>query len=120
MRSAATRAEQRTAVDRSALLRELGCVVVGLGMLSTGIFISQAASQGMVGKLSGGANRSTAAALYLTFYYIGGSLGAIVGATAYAAGGWNATVAMILAAIASVTTLASFAWRAIPLGRAAR
>jgi MFS family permease len=101
------------------LARVLPLVVVGLGMMSTGVFVSQAASQGMVGKLSGGRNRSTAAALYLTFYYIGGSLGAIVGASAYAAGGWNATVAMILAAIACVTTLASLAWRAIPvLGRA--
>ena len=93
------------------LVHALAFVVIGLGLTSTGIFISQAASQGMVGKLSSGGNRSTAAALYLTFYYVGGSLGAIVGAAAFAAGGWNATVAMILCAIGFVTVLASYAWR---------
>ncbi len=98
------------------LVRELACVVAGLGLMSTGIFISQAASQGMIGKLSGAGSRSTAAALYLTFYYVGGSAGAIVGAAAFAAGGWNATVAMILTAIACVTALASLAWRTILRG----
>jgi predicted MFS family arabinose efflux permease len=92
------------------LVHSLACVVVGLGMTSTGIFISQAASQGMVGKLASGGSRSTAAALYLTFYYVGGSLGAIVGSLVFERGGWPATVAMMLGVIAIVTTLASIAW----------
>ena len=92
------------------LVHSLACVVVGLGLTSTGIFISQAASQGMVGRLATGGSRSTAAALYLTFYYIGGSLGAVVGSVVYERGGWPPTVAMILCVIGVVTTLASVAW----------
>jgi predicted MFS family arabinose efflux permease len=112
--------------NRFALLVAMGCaacgialtlahvlalVVIGLGITSTGIFIAQAASQGMVGKLAVRGNRSTAAALYLTFYYVGGSLGALVGSNVYEAGGWTAEVALMLAVMATATTIAFFAWR---------
>jgi MFS family permease len=97
------------------LVHVLAAVVIGLGITSTGIFVSQAASQGMIGKLAHAGNRSTAAALYLSFYYVGGSLGAIVGSIAFEFGGWNATVALMLAVIALVTATASLAWRGVAL-----
>ena len=96
------------------LVHSLACVVIGLGLTSSGIFISQAASQGMVGKLATSGSRSTAASLYLTFYYIGGSLGAIVGSVVYEIGRWPATVAMIVCVIAAVSGTASLAWRSPP------
>lgn len=96
------------------LVPSLVCVVTGLGLTSSGIFISQAASQGMVGKLATGGSRSTAAALYLTFYYVGGSCGAIAGSAVYENGGWPAEVAAILGVIAAVTVTAAIAWRQSP------
>ena len=78
------------------LVHALSVIVIGLALTSTGVFVAQAASQGYIGRIAG-AQRSTAAALYLTFYYGGGGLGAIVPAIAWTRGGWPATVGLIVA-----------------------
>ena len=85
------------------MLPSLAIIVVGLAMFSTGVFIFQAVGTVQVGVVAGRA-RSSAAGLYVTFYYIGGSLGAIVAGWAWVAGGWRAC-ALLLMGVAGLALL---------------
>ncbi|MGB7553739.1 MAG: hypothetical protein WBM04_05160, partial [Candidatus Korobacteraceae bacterium] len=49
---------------------------------------------------------SSAAGLYVTFYYIGGSLGAIVTGWTWIAGGWPACVFLLMGVAALAMVLA--------------
>ncbi len=91
------------------LVHALAAVVVGLALMSTGVFCAQAASQGFIGRAVS-TQRSTAAALYLAVYYGGGGLGAILPAAVWAHGGWSATVALIVAVEAITAFLAYAVW----------
>jgi predicted MFS family arabinose efflux permease len=57
------------------LIESLPAVIVGLGIFSSGVFVAQAAATVQTGAIAGRA-RSSAAGLYVTFYYLGGSVGA--------------------------------------------
>ena len=92
------------------LAPSLVAVVTGLAVMSTGVFVAQASSQGYVGKIAGG-SRSTAAALYLTVYYAGGGLGAILPAWTWTHGGWPPTVALVVAVQCLAATFAYVGWR---------
>lgn len=81
----------------------LSVVIAGLALFSSGVFISQAAGTVQTGRVSERA-RSSAAGLYVTFYYIGGSVGATLPAWFWAKGGWPACVGL-LAAISAVTLI---------------
>jgi MFS transporter, YNFM family, putative membrane transport protein len=55
--------------------------------------------------------RSSAVGLYVTAFYIGGSMGAFLPGLAWDAGGWPAAVAMVLAMLAAMALIAAFAYR---------
>ncbi len=57
------------------LVRSLPVVVIGLAIFSSGVFVAQAAATVQTGAIAGRA-RSSAAGLYVTVYYLGGSAGA--------------------------------------------
>lgn len=57
------------------LVKALPLVIVGLAIFSSGVFVAQAAATVQTGAIAGRA-RSSAAGLYVTFYYLGGSVGA--------------------------------------------
>ncbi len=59
------------------LLRSLPAIIGGLAIFSSGVFIAQAAATVETGAIAGRA-RSSAAGLYVTFYYFGGAVGATV------------------------------------------
>ncbi len=71
--------------------------VAGLAVFSSGIFISQSAATVLTGQVAGRA-RSAAAGLYVTFYYAGGSAGAVLTAWFWLKGGWPACVGLFAAA----------------------
>lgn len=77
------------------LCRPLPLIIVGLALFSSGIFIFQAVGTVQTGIVAG-RSRSSAAGLYVTFYYVGGSLGAIVTGWAWAAGAWRACVWLLM------------------------
>jgi len=91
------------------LIPHVAGIVAGLALMSTGVFCAQAASQGFIGVYVAGA-RSTAASFYLTFYYIGGGLGAVVPAYAWTHGGWYATVAEIIGVQLFAALVTFFVW----------
>jgi MFS transporter, YNFM family, putative membrane transport protein len=57
------------------LVQSLPVVIVGLAVFSSGVFIAQAAATVQTGAIAGRA-RSSAAGIYVAFYYLGGSVGA--------------------------------------------
>ncbi len=77
------------------LMRPLPMIIAGLALFSSGVFIFQAVGTVQTGEVAGRA-RSSAAGLYVTFYYIGGSLGAIVTGWAWAAAAWRGCVLLLL------------------------
>jgi predicted MFS family arabinose efflux permease len=85
----------------------LWAVVAGLAVFCSGAFVCQSAATSYVG-LVAGANRSSAAGLYLTFYYVGGAVGAELPGLAWAWGGWGACVAvaiLVQAVVAGIATV---------------
>ena len=85
------------------LIRSLPAVVVGLALFSSGVFIAQAAATVQTGVIAGRA-RSSAAGLYVTFYYLGGSLGATITGWFWEWQGWRGCV--LLLSTMSVISLA--------------
>lgn len=78
------------------LVPRLTIVILGLTICSTGTFICQSAATTALGMASN-RDRSAAAGLYLTFYYGGGSLGAVLPGFAWNHGGWPFCVALLVA-----------------------
>jgi predicted MFS family arabinose efflux permease len=95
------------------LVPSVPAIVLGLTVMASPVFVMQTSSQGYLGKIVR-ENRSTAAAIYFTFYYIGGGLGAVIPAIAWTHGGWPATVALIVLVQAFAGALALFGWRGGP------
>jgi MFS transporter, YNFM family, putative membrane transport protein len=77
------------------MVLKLPVIIAGLALFSTGVFIFQAIGTVQTGVVAG-RSRSSAAGLYVTFYYIGGSLGATVTGWMWAADGWRASVLLLM------------------------
>ncbi len=90
----------------------LPIIILGLAMLSTGVFISQTASQSHLRVAAPPGTRVTAAGLYLTCYYLGGTAAGVVPGAFWALGKWPACVGFIVAMQAVALTIALIGWRA--------
>ena len=84
------------------LIKSLPMVIVGLAIFSSGVFVAQAAATVQTGAIAGRA-RSSAAGLYVTFYYLGGSLGATLTDWSWRWKRWPGCVALL-----GVVSLVSF------------
>jgi YNFM family putative membrane transporter len=93
------------------LIPSLPAVIAGLALLATGIFISQTASMSMINATAKTA-RSAAVGLYVTCYYLGGSMGGVVPGPAWQAAGWPACVALIALVLLAGLALGARWWRA--------
>jgi predicted MFS family arabinose efflux permease len=89
----------------------LSVVILGLTLLSTGVFISQTASQSHLRVAAPPGARVTAAGLYITCYYLGGTAAGVLPGAFWALGGWPACVAFIVAMQAAALTIALAGWR---------
>lgn len=78
------------------LLHSLPAVIIGLAILSTGVFISQSTASSHAATASRH-TRSAATGLYVCFYYLGGSAGATTLGYAWRYGEWRACIAVVLA-----------------------
>ena len=88
----------------------LWMVILGLAICSSGIFVCQSAATSYVGAAAGKA-RSSAAGLYLSFYYVGGSVGGVLPGLFWSVGGWFACVALIVAVQLVTVGIALTFWR---------
>jgi predicted MFS family arabinose efflux permease len=76
------------------LVKSLPIVIAGLAIFSSGVFVAQAAATVQTGAIAGRA-RSSAAGLYVAFYYLGGSVGATLTDVFWRWKGWPGCVAML-------------------------
>ena len=93
------------------LASSLTVTIVGLAMLSSGVFISQTASQSHLRIAAPPEARVTAAGLYLTCYYLGGTAAGVVPGAFWALGKWPACVAFIVVMQAGALATALIGWR---------
>lgn len=81
-------------------------LLMGLIVVSSGVFIAQSTIISHVNQTAK-RGRSAASGLYYLGYYLGGALGAWVGARAYDVGGFFAVIACVLVVLALATALAT-------------
>lgn len=93
------------------LEHSLPWVIGGLALLCTGVFISQASTTSYLRDAAPAGERVSAAGLYLSFYYLGGTVGAVVPSYLWTLGKWPACVEFI--AVLQLVTLgiALVGWR---------
>ena len=76
------------------LVKSVPVVIVGLAIFSSGVFVAQASATVQTGAIAGRA-RSSAAGLYVTFYYLGGSVGATLTDWFWHWAAWPGCVALL-------------------------
>jgi predicted MFS family arabinose efflux permease len=94
------------------LAPSLPLVVAGLAVVSTAVFVSQAASTTYLRTAAPPRAQSAASGLYVSAYYVGGAMGGVLPATAWRLGGWPACVAFVAAVQVATIVVARRAWRA--------
>jgi len=88
----------------------LAAIVAGLVLITAGFFAGHSVASGAVSRTAT-EGRAQASALYQMAYYTGSSLGGALGAVAFAAGGWAATVALTLGAMVCAAGVTAYAAR---------
>ena len=89
----------------------LPVIILGLALVSSGVFIAQTASQSHLRVAAPPGARVTAAGLYITCYYLGGTAAGVVPGAFWALGKWPACVAFIVAMQAVALAIALIGWR---------
>lgn len=84
------------------LPKSLPLVITGLALFSSGVFVAQAAASVQTGTIAGRA-RSSAAGLYVTFYYLGGTIASVATDIFWQWRRWPGCVALL-----AITSLISF------------
>jgi len=91
------------------LVPALPVILVGLAFAAAGIFTEQVLSLGYVAAAAR-RSRSTAVGLYVTCYYVGGSLGGILPASVWRHLGWPGCVALVLAVQCAAVLVTQTVW----------
>lgn len=99
-----------------SLADNLGAVAAGLVLITAGFFAGHAVASGSVSRTAT-EGRAQASALYQMAYYTGSSLGGALGAVAFAAGGWSATVVLALTAMVLAGAVTLYGSRAAAVQR---
>ena len=90
----------------------LKIVLLGLALVCSGVFIAQTAAQSHLRVAAPPGGRVTAAGLYMTCYYFGGTAAGVVPGAFWAIGKWPACAAFIVAMQAVALAIALAGWRA--------
>ncbi|MFC9427378.1 MFS transporter [Streptomyces sp. NPDC056987] len=93
-----------------SLADALAAVLLGLVLITAGFFAGHAVASSAVSRTAKTA-RAQASALYQSSYYLGSSAGGTLGAIAFHAGGWAATVALGLVAVLGVVSITLYGTR---------
>jgi YNFM family putative membrane transporter len=91
------------------LSHSLWIVVAGLALMCTGVFVSQSCTNSYIGTAAKH-SKALAVGLYVTFYYVGGSVGSSVSGYVWAAGGWPACVALFATVQLMAAVITSVYW----------
>jgi YNFM family putative membrane transporter len=82
-------------------------------MLSSGVFVAQTAAQSHLRVAAPAGAKVTAAGLYITCYYLGGTAAGIVPGIFWAMGKWPACVGFIVAMQLIALAVALMGWRTL-------
>ncbi|WGP12277.1 MFS transporter [Streptomyces sp. SH5] len=93
-----------------SLADHLAAVLLGLVLITAGFFAGHAVASSSVSRTAT-EGRAQASALYQSAYYLGSSAGGTLGAVAFHAGGWAATVALGLLAVLGVVSITLYGTR---------
>jgi predicted MFS family arabinose efflux permease len=88
----------------------LSAIIAGLTLCAACGMLCQTLSTGYVTAIAR-EGRSSAVGLYVTAFYIGGSLGAFLPGLAWDTGGWPACVAMVVVVLTAMAVIATLAYR---------
>jgi MFS transporter, YNFM family, putative membrane transport protein len=88
----------------------VAAILVGLVLCAVCGMLCQTIATGYV-TASAQAGRSSAVGLYVTAFYVGGSMGAFLPGLAWEQAGWPGAIAMVLAVLAAMTVVAALAYR---------
>jgi YNFM family putative membrane transporter len=93
-----------------SLSDSLAGVLGGLVLITAGFFAGHAVASSSVSRTAK-TGRAQASALYQSAYYLGSSVGGTLGAVAFHAGGWGATVGLGLLAVVGVASITLYGTR---------
>ena len=93
----------------ATLSHNLWVVVFGLACICTGVFVSQSCTNSFIGTAARH-SKALAVGLYVTFYYVGGTLGSSLPGFLWSIGGWPACVALFAAVQAGIIGVATIYW----------
>ena len=88
----------------------VAAIVVGLILCAACGMLGQTIATGYVTAIAKD-GRSSAVGLYVTSFYVGGSMGALLPGLAWNAGGWPACIAMVVVMLAAMALIAALAYR---------
>ena len=91
------------------LVPSLPMIIGGLAVISATGFLCQSSATSLVATTARD-GASTAVGLYVTFFYVGGSLGGALGGVAWSYGGWPAVVAMAAAMLGVMAVIVARVW----------
>jgi len=91
----------------------IAVIILGLTLCAVCGMLCQAIATGYVTAIAT-EGRSSAVGLYVTAFYAGGSLGALLPGLAWDAAGWTACVALVVAMLAAMAAIAALAYRHVP------
>ena len=92
------------------LIQSVPVIIAGLALEASGVFACQSAASSHVGKAALEA-RSSAAGLYVSFYYLGGFAGSILPGVLWKQAGWPGCVTIILCIQCLTILIAHRFWR---------
>ncbi len=92
------------------LIHWVPVVIAGLALEASGVFACQSAASSHVGKAAREA-KSTAAGLYVSFYYFGGFVGSVLPGIFWRQAGWPGCVAIILCIQGLMVLIVGKFWR---------
>jgi MFS transporter, YNFM family, putative membrane transport protein len=86
-------------------------VFPGLGLVCSGVFIAQSTATSFLRMAAPAGGRVSAAGLYLSSYYIGGTIAGVAPSYVWSLGRWPACVALVEAVLLGMLILAMAGWR---------
>jgi MFS transporter, YNFM family, putative membrane transport protein len=86
-------------------------VLPGLGLVCTGVFIAQSTATSFLRMAAPAGGRVSAAGLYLSSYYIGGTIAGVAPSYVWSIGRWPACVALVETVLLGMLILALAGWR---------
>jgi predicted MFS family arabinose efflux permease len=92
------------------LLPPIPAIIAGLTFCAGCGMLCQTISTGYVTEIAK-EGRSSAVGLYVTAFYVGGSMGAFLPGLAWEWGGWPASIAMVVTMLGAMAAIAALAYR---------